>query len=95
MNATPLPLTVYGGGDCDDTERVVGQLDALAIPYRLVIIDDDPAAERFVIFINNGYRSTPTLVFGDGNRKTVLTEPTSAELAGALRAAGYDPPALA
>lgn len=87
MNTTPLPLTVYGGIDCDDTERVVALLDALGFPYRLVIIEEDPAAERFVIFINNGYRSTPTLVFGDGNYKIVLTEPTDEELLRVLRQA--------
>lgn len=91
MNATLLPLTVYGGHDCDDTERVVGQLDARQIAYRLVIIDDVPDAERFVIFINNGYRSTPTLVFGDGKRKILLTEPEEEELEDALREAGFLP----
>lgn len=89
MDATPLPLTVYGGGDCDDTERVVGRLDAWQIPYRLVIIDYEPDAERFVIFINNGYRSTPTVVFGDGQYKIVVTEPSNEELEGTLRSAGY------
>lgn len=88
MNATPLPLTVYGGIDCDDTERAVGLLDTLGFPYRLVIIEENPAAERFVIFINNGYRSTPTLVFGGGNYKIVLTEPTDEELLRVLRQAG-------
>lgn len=89
MNATPLPLTVYGGHDCDDTEGVVARLNALHIPHRLILIDDNPDAEHFVVFINNGYRSTPTLVFGDGNRKMVLTEPAEHELVDVLRSAGY------
>mgnify|MGYP001223813717 CR=1 FL=1 len=89
MNVPPLPLTLYGGIDCDDTEHVVGRLAALDIPYRPVIIENDPDAERFVIFINNGYRSTPTLVFGDGNYKIVLTEPTDEELARVLRETGH------
>ena len=95
MNATPLPLTLYGGIDCDDTERVVGLLTALGIPFRPVIIEHDPAAERFVIFINNGYRSTPTLVFGDGAYKIVLTEPTDEELARVLRQTGHATPGAA
>ena len=89
MNTTHLPLTLYGGIDCDDTEHVVGRLAALDIPFRLIIIEHDPAAERFVIFINNGYRSTPTLVFGDGNYKIVLTEPTDEDLARVLRETGH------
>lgn len=92
MDATSLPLTVYGGRDCDDTEGVAGHLDAWQIPYRLIIIDDNPEAERFVIFINNGYRSTPTLVFGDGNYKILLTEPTNEELEYVLKMAGHPLP---
>lgn len=89
MIPAPLPLTVYGGDTCDDTERVVGRLHALGIPYREVIIEDDPEAERFVVFINGGFRSTPTLVFGDGPYKTVLTEPSDEQLDDALARAGY------
>ncbi len=85
----PTPLTLYGGDDCDDTERVVSRLRAWNIPFREVILERDPDAERFVIFINGGYRSTPTLVFGDGRLKTILTEPTDEELAEALGRAGY------
>jgi mycoredoxin len=87
----PLPLTIYGGDDCDDTEHVVGRLRAWSVPFREVILERDPEAERFVIFINGGYRSTPTLVFGDGKYKIVLTEPTDEELAEALARAGIAP----
>lgn len=92
MTQSPLPLTLYGGVDCDDTERVVGRLDALGVPYELVIIDDHPAAEQFVIFINNGFRSTPTLVFGRERHKLVITEPADEELDAALVRAGIMPP---
>jgi mycoredoxin len=84
-----FPLTVYGGDDCDDTEHVVGRLRAWGVPFREVILERNPDAERFVVFINGGYRSTPTLVFGDGRLKTILTEPTDGELAGVLARAGY------
>lgn len=90
MNATPLPLTLYGGDDCDDTEHVTGRLNALGIPFRAVILENDADAEQFVIFINNGFRSTPTLVFGTGKHKIVLTEPTDEELEVMLQATGYD-----
>jgi mycoredoxin len=88
----PIPLTVYGGDDCDDTEHVVGRLREWNVPFRLVILETHPEAERFVLFINGGYRSTPTLVFGDGRLKTILTEPTDEELAEALAHAGYAVP---
>ena len=89
MTQSPTPLTLYGGDDCDDTDHVIGRLRAWNIPFREVILERDPDAERFVIFINGGYRSPPTLVFGDGRHKTILTEPTDEELAEALGRAGY------
>jgi mycoredoxin len=87
----PLPLTVYGSTDCDDTQHTRERLHALGVPFREVNIDHDPAAEQFVIFINGGYRSTPTLVFGDGQRKVIFTEPTDGQLAEALAKAGLLP----
>lgn len=89
MIDTPIPITLYGGGHCDDTEHVAGRLRAWGVPFREVILERDPAAEQFVIFINDGFRSTPTLLFGDGRHKTILTEPTDEELAEALGRAGY------
>ena len=85
----PLPLTVYGATDCDDTERTCNRLRVLGAPFREVNIDQDAEAEHFVIFINGGHRSTPTLVFGAGNFKLIVTEPTEAELDDALARAGY------
>ncbi len=75
-----LSLTLYGATDCDDTERARTYLRTRGIPFHEINIDHNPEAERFVIFINDGYRSTPTLVLGEGRRKTILTEPTDAEL---------------
>jgi mycoredoxin len=75
-----LPVTLYGSTNCDDTERTRAYLNALGVPFNEINIDDDPAAENFVIHINRGYRSTPTLVIGDGKVKILLTEPTNDEL---------------
>lgn len=88
----PLPLTLYGATDCDDTERACARLRELGVPFRSVNIDHDPEAERFVIFINRGYRSTPTLVFGEGKFKIIVTEPTDQELDQVLIRAGHSIP---
>jgi hypothetical protein len=40
-------------------------------------IDRDAVGEEFVITTNNGMRSVPTIVFGDGS---ILVEPSNAEL---------------
>lgn len=79
-----LPIVMYGATDCDDTERTRAHLLARNVPFREVNIDHDADAERFVMFINNGYRSTPTLILGEGKRKLILTEPTNEELDQAL-----------
>ena len=71
-----LPITVYGAADCDDTESLRAHLKAVGIPFREVVIDHDGDAEQFVTFINNGFRSTPTVVIGQGKQKLILTEPT-------------------
>lgn len=74
-------ILVYGAADCDDTQRTRAYLQAHQIAYDYTSIDEDKEAERFVIFINNGFRSTPTLVIGQGKRKIIFTEPTDEELA--------------
>ena len=78
------PLTLYGATTCDDTERTRAWLNAWGVPFREVNIDNDPDADAFVRVINQGFRSTPTLVFGTGRRKVILTEPTEDELRAAL-----------
>lgn len=88
----PLPITMYGATDCDDTQRTRLRLQEYGIPFREVNIDGDTIAEGFVIFINRGYRSTPTLVFGEGKLKWIITEPTEEELDQVLIQAGYSLP---
>lgn len=77
-------LTMYGATTCDDTERTRGWLAAWGVPFREVNIDHDADADALVRVLNQGFRSTPTLVFGTGKRKLVLTEPTEQELRAVL-----------
>ncbi|MCL4257319.1 MAG: glutaredoxin [Anaerolineales bacterium] len=77
-------IVMYGAADCDDTARTRAYLHAQAIAFEYINIDEHADAEQFVIFINNGFRSTPTLVIGEGKRRIILTEPADDELAGEL-----------
>ena len=86
-----LPITLYGAQGCHDTDRSRDYLNAQAIPFTEVDIGEDAEAARFVTFINGGNRSTPTIVFGDGDYKLILTEPTNEALGSALAQAGYAP----
>jgi mycoredoxin len=83
------PLTVCGATYCDDTQRTRAYLKQHNIPFKEINIDHNAQAEQFVIFVNKGYRSTPTLIIGDGKRKLVFTEPSNVELAQILVEAGY------
>jgi mycoredoxin len=83
-----LPIVVYGATDCDDTERTRHYLQHANIPFREVNIDQDADAERFVVFVNSGFRSTPTVVLDVGKTKILITEPTNEELQALLERAG-------
>lgn len=81
-------IVMYGAVDCDDTARTRAYLQMQQIPFEEISIDTNPDAERFVIFINQGFRSTPTLIIGEGKRRVIFTEPSNEELAGELGSHG-------
>ena len=74
-------ITVYGAYWCPDCRRSKQFLGEHQIPYRWVDIEQDSAAEQFVIEKNNGKRIIPTIVFNDGS---FLVEPSNAEMAAKL-----------
>jgi mycoredoxin len=61
-------------GDCRRAKRVLDQLD---VDYREVNVDADEAAAEYVVQVNSGNRSVPTIVFPDGD---ILVEPSNASL---------------
>jgi mycoredoxin len=67
-------ITVYATNWCWDCRRVRKYLDQRTIPYQWINIDNDPQAEKYVLEVNRGMRSVPTLVFPDGS---ILTEPSN------------------
>lgn len=77
----PAEITVYGAHWCPDCRRSKMFLGEHQIPYNWVDIEEDDAAQRFVIEKNDGKRIIPTIVFKDGS---FLVEPTNAELAAKL-----------
>ena len=78
---TNANITLYGAHWCPDCRRSKQFLGEHQVPYNWVDIEQDPAAEQFVIETNNGKRIIPTIVFADG---AFLTEPSNAELADKL-----------
>ena len=73
-----MKITVYGTIWCGDCYRTRKYLDKNGIPYEWVNIDHNKDAEAFVIKVNHGNRSVPTLIFENG---AILVEPTNQELA--------------
>jgi glutaredoxin len=71
-------ITVYGVTWCGDCRRTRRFLNEHGIHFEWIDIDLDKKGEQFVLKTNRGYRSVPTLVFGDG---TTLTEPSTDSLA--------------
>jgi mycoredoxin len=90
----PELIRLYGAIDCDDSERTREHLKHLGIPFQEINIMHDAQAKNFVIFVNNGFQSTPTLVIGEGKRKIIMTEPTNAELEVIVVEAGYSLPSV-
>jgi thioredoxin reductase (NADPH) len=81
MPDTNPAITVYGAYWCPDCRRAKQFLGEHQIPYEWIDIEQDAAAEQFVIEKNGGKRIIPTILFADG---TALVEPSNAELAAKL-----------
>ena len=78
MSSSTAAITLYGAHWCPDCRRAKQFLGEHQIPYAWVDIEQDAAAEQYVIEKNNGKRIIPTIVFEDGSS---LVEPSNAELA--------------
>lgn len=66
-------VTMYSTTWCGYCRRLKSQLDREGIAYVEVNIEHDPAAAEFVMGVNGGNQTVPTLRFADG---TALTNPT-------------------
>ena len=81
------PVRIYGTDGCGDCRLAREFFDQQRIPYEWINPDVDPEAEAFVLRVNSGLRSVPTIVFPDGS---LLVEPSLPALARRLGAAPSD-----
>lgn len=72
-----MTIKVFGTNWCGSTRRVTQLLDKFRIPFEYVDIDLNAQGEDFVVKVNNGYRSVPTILFDDNS---TLTEPSDKTL---------------
>ena len=80
---TSRVIKVFGTTWCGDCKRAVRVLNDCKAPYEYIDIEKDDAAAEYVVQVNNGNQSVPTIVFPDGS---VMVEPSSAVLAAKLDA---------
>jgi mycoredoxin len=76
-------LTMYSTSWCGYCRRLKGQLDREGITYTEVDIESQPDAAEFVMQVNNGNQTVPTVLFPDG---TAATNPSLAEVKARLAA---------
>jgi mycoredoxin len=69
------PLTMYTTPWCGFCKRLKRQLAADGIEMTEIDIEQDPAAAEFVMSVNGGNQTVPTVVFPDGS---ALTNPSAA-----------------
>ena len=70
-------ITMYSTPWCGYCHRLRGQLDREGIAYTVVDIERDPNAAEYVMSVNGGNQTVPTVLFPDG---TALTNPSLAQV---------------
>jgi mycoredoxin len=76
-------ITMFSTTWCGYCRRLKGQLDREGIGYTEVNIEEVPKAAEYVMEVNGGNQTVPTVVFPDG---TAATNPSLAEVKARLAA---------
>jgi len=76
------PLTMYTTQWCGFCKRLKRQLAADGIEMSEIDIEQDPAAAEYVMSVNGGFQTVPTVVFPDGS---ALTNPSATMVKERLR----------
>ncbi len=70
-------ITMYSTPWCGYCKRLKSQLDREGIGYIEVDIEQEPEAADYVMSVNGGNQTVPTVVFPDGS---ALTNPSLAQI---------------
>jgi mycoredoxin len=76
-STAPTQIVMYTTEYCSDCLRAKKFFEANNIPYLRVGLEGNLEATEFVVKVNQGSRSVPTIVFPDGS---ILVEPGWEEL---------------
>jgi mycoredoxin len=66
-------LTIYSTSWCGYCHRLKSQLEREGITYQVIDIERDDAAAEYVMSVNGGNQTVPTVRFADGS---ALTNPS-------------------
>ncbi|RJK98082.1 mycoredoxin [Vallicoccus soli] len=77
-------VTMYSTPWCGYCRRLKSQMDREGIAYSEVDIEQDPRAADYVMSVNGGNQTVPTVVFPDGS---AMTNPSLAQVKQRLGAA--------
>src|SRR5215472_17830699 len=78
-----VPLTMYTTSWCGFCKRLKAQLGRVGVEITEVDIERDEAAAEFVMSVNGGNQTVPTLLFGDGS---TMVNPSAAQVQARLAA---------
>lgn len=76
-------MTIYSTEWCGYCHRLMRQLDGQGVSYEVINIENEPGAADYVMSVNGGTQTVPTVVFPDG---TALTNPSLAQVLDQLSA---------
>ena len=76
-------IRMYTTPWCGYCVRLKAQLQRAGIPFEEIDIENEPAAADFVMSVNGGNQTVPTVVFPDG---FAVTNPSIAEVQNRLAA---------
>ena len=76
-------LTIYSTQWCGYCHRLMKQLEREGVSFDTVDIENDPEAAAYVMQVNGGNQTVPTVVFPDGS---ALTNPSLVEVKANLAA---------
>ena len=76
-------VVMYSTTWCGYCKRLKSQMDREGIAYSEVNIENEPDAAEFVMQVNNGNQTVPTVLFPDGSAST---NPSLAEVKARLSA---------
>ena len=74
-------LTIYSTPWCGYCHRLMKQLNREGVAYTAVDIEREPQAAQYVMQVNGGNQTVPTVVFADG---TAMTNPRVKDVLGRL-----------